>query len=48
MKMRNGGIMCGHDFQWQYPGLPMAVSQAAVRLKRPVHIASDGMWWFQF
>lgn len=26
-KLKPGRILCGHDFQWQYPGLPMAVSQ---------------------
>lgn len=46
---RPGGILCGHDFQWQYPGLPMAVT-AGLR-EVPIqdgimHLASDGMWWF--
>merc|ERR1712048_40303 len=53
---RPGGVLCGHDFQWQYPGLPMAVTAAlrTVPLRGlpglehdgVVHLASDGMWWF--
>eukprot|EP00392_Amoebophrya_sp_AT5.2_P007629 g7644.t1 len=41
-------ILCGHDFQFQYPGLPMAVVAIGKRLQKPVYLASDGMWWIQF
>eukprot|EP00392_Amoebophrya_sp_AT5.2_P012180 g12275.t1 len=41
-------ILCGHDFQWQYPGLPMAVATVAQRVKKVVHLGSDGMWWMEF
>lgn len=44
---REHTIICGHDFQWQYPGLPMAISTVARRMKLPVHLASDGMWWLE-
>ncbi|CAD7929731.1 unnamed protein product [Amoebophrya sp. A25] len=41
-------VLCGHDFQWQYPGLPMAVAAIARRLRKQAYLSSDGMWWFQF
>eukprot|EP00929_Paragymnodinium_shiwhaense_P035304 TRINITY_DN19078_c0_g1_i2.p1 TRINITY_DN19078_c0_g1~~TRINITY_DN19078_c0_g1_i2.p1 ORF type:complete len:468 (+),score=60.41 TRINITY_DN19078_c0_g1_i2:62-1405(+) len=48
---RPGGVLVGHDFQWQYPGLPMAVAAARqwVPMKDSpgvVNLASDGIWWF--
>ncbi|CAD7941776.1 unnamed protein product [Amoebophrya sp. A120] len=49
-KLRPEGpvVLCGHDLQWQYPGLAMAVVAIAKRLRKPVYFASDGMWWLQF
>ncbi|CAD7959857.1 unnamed protein product [Amoebophrya sp. A120] len=44
----NGAILCGHDYQWQYPGLPMAVVTVAQRVGKQVHLSSDGMWWMEF
>eukprot|EP00927_Polykrikos_kofoidii_P048612 TRINITY_DN42865_c0_g1_i1.p1 TRINITY_DN42865_c0_g1~~TRINITY_DN42865_c0_g1_i1.p1 ORF type:complete len:453 (-),score=79.55 TRINITY_DN42865_c0_g1_i1:31-1389(-) len=46
-----GGILAGHDFQWQYMGLPMAVTAALRWLPQHlpsanIQLASDGMWWF--
>jgi len=45
--VRRGGILCGHDFQWQYPGLTMAVSSISVKVNKEIHLATDGMWWFE-
>jgi len=47
-KVKKGGVLTGHDWQWQYPGLPMAVSQMAKILDVPIHLSVDGMWWFEF
>eukprot|EP00397_Hematodinium_sp_SG-2012_P030907 GEMP01032765.1.p1 GENE.GEMP01032765.1~~GEMP01032765.1.p1 ORF type:complete len:378 (+),score=71.70 GEMP01032765.1:322-1455(+) len=46
-KVKKGGILSGHDWQWQYPGLPMAVSQQAKALNVSIHLSVDGMWWFE-
>lgn len=45
---RPGGILAGHDFQWQYLGLPMAVTSALQWLapEGVLNLASDGMWWY--
>lgn len=47
---RPGGVLAGHDWQWQYPGLPMAVVESLYRVpvREPaqVNLACDGMWWF--
>lgn len=47
-KLKPGRILCGHDFQWQYPGLAIAVQTVGIRLKKKIHLASDGMWWIEF
>ncbi|CAD7939861.1 unnamed protein product [Amoebophrya sp. A25] len=48
LDLAKGSILCGHDFQWQYPGLAMAVATVAQRVGRQIHLASDGMWWMEF
>jgi predicted O-methyltransferase YrrM len=39
-KMRSGGIMCGHDYSEQYPGVKMAVNEMLSNVQNPV----DRMW----
>lgn len=47
-KVRRGGIMSGHDFSWMFPTVAMAVYKASFSTpERVVHLAPDGVWWFQ-
>lgn len=47
-KVKRGGILSGHDFSWMFPTVAMAVYKAAFSTpERIIHLAPDGMWWFQ-
>lgn len=47
-KVRRGGILSGHDFSWMFPTVAMAVYKASFSTPdRTIHLAPDGMWWFQ-
>jgi len=47
-KVRAGGILSGHDYSWMFPTVAMAVYKVAFSIPdRTIHLAPDGMWWFQ-
>eukprot|EP00415_Alexandrium_ostenfeldii_P000839 UN0839 len=47
-KLRPGGILAGHDFSWMFPPVAMAVYAAAFGVpEKTIHLAPDGVWWFQ-
>lgn len=47
-KVRRGGILSGHDFSWMFPTVAMAVYKASFGTpERTIHLAPDGVWWFQ-
>jgi len=47
-KLQTGGILAGHDFSWMFPPVAMAVYAEAFRTpERTIHLAPDGVWWFQ-
>lgn len=47
-KLRRGGILSGHDFSWMFPTVSMAVYKASFATpERTIHLAPDGVWWFQ-
>jgi hypothetical protein len=47
-KLRRGGILSGHDFSWMFPTVAMAVYKASFGTpERTIHLAPDGVWWFQ-
>mmetsp|Transcript_95018 Transcript_95018/g.307434 ORF Transcript_95018/g.307434 Transcript_95018/m.307434 type:complete len:426 (+) Transcript_95018:59-1336(+) len=46
-KVRPGGVLSGHDFSWMFPTVAMAVYAAVTETpEKTIHLAPDGMWWF--
>eukprot|EP00913_Durusdinium_trenchii_P021733 g20419.t1 len=47
-KVREGGILSGHDFSWMFPTVAMAVFKETFNAPdRTMHLAPDGVWWLQ-
>lgn len=45
-KVREGGIICGHDYGHpSFPGVQRAVDAFFSRLGWPVHVEGEGVWW---
>ncbi|CAK8990840.1 Hypothetical protein SCF082_LOCUS2406, partial [Durusdinium trenchii] len=45
-KVREGGILSGHDFSWMFPTVAMAVFKETFNAPdRTMHLAPDGVWW---
>ena len=44
-KVMEGGLILGHDFSPQWPGVVKAVWE--IRGKQPVHLGMDWMYWWQ-
>jgi len=43
-KIKNRGIVMGHDFSSVWPAVPIAVSR--LRQGLPLHLGMDLTWWF--
>ena len=44
-KLRRDGILAGHDFAIQYPGILAAVLKACAVLGANLHLAGDHVWF---
>jgi SAM-dependent methyltransferase len=48
-RVKPGGILSGHDWNWMFPPVAQAIFRlASTLLPKTVHISSDGVWWWQF
>ncbi|PRQ08266.1 class I SAM-dependent methyltransferase [Enhygromyxa salina] len=45
--LRSGGILAGHDFAEDHPGVVAAVEQAAATLECPIQRGPGSLWWVQ-
>ncbi|WP_146658101.1 class I SAM-dependent methyltransferase [Enhygromyxa salina] len=46
-RIRSGGILAGHDFSDDHPGVVAAVEHAAATLDRPIQRGPGSLWWMQ-
>lgn len=48
-RVKPGGILSGHDWNWLFPPVAQAIYRlASTLLPKTVHISSDGVWWWQY